>query len=100
MTQTQTTTLGTSATVRIADLDPSPTNPRKTFDAGGLKELAASISAQGIIQPLVVRPRPAAKGRYEIVAGERRWRAAQLAAIDAVPVIVRELTDGQALEIQ
>ncbi|MEW6037243.1 MAG: ParB/RepB/Spo0J family partition protein [Pseudomonadota bacterium] len=81
----------------IEHLEPSPFQPRKDFDPAKLRELADSISAQGIVQPIVVRP--AQPGRYQIVAGERRWRAAQLAGVREVPVVVREVPDQAALAI-
>ena len=76
---------------------PNPNNPRHHFDDEAIAELAVSIRAKGLLQPLMVRQRDA--GHYEIVAGERRWRAAQRAGIHEVPAIVRELSDGEALEI-
>ena len=69
--------------------------PRRTIHAEGIEELAQSIRAQGVIEPVIVRPRPA--GGYEIIAGERRWRAAQRAGLDAVPAIVRDVDDRQAV---
>lgn len=75
----------------------NPANPRKTFDDTALEELAGSIREKGLLQPIVVRPR--SDGEYEIVAGERRWRAAQRASIHDVPVLIRELSDAEALEI-
>ena len=78
-------------------LKPSATNPRKHFAEDDLEDLAKSIRDKGLLQPIVVRP--LAEGEYEIVAGERRWRAAQRAGIHDVPVLIRELTDGEALEI-
>ncbi|TCT05934.1 ParB/RepB/Spo0J family partition protein [Aquabacter spiritensis] len=81
----------------IAQVAASPRNPRRTFREEGLDELAASIREKGIIQPIVVRPM--APDRFEIVAGERRWRAAQRAGLHEVPVIVVELSDREALEI-
>ncbi len=87
---------GTYLEVDIHSLDPNPKQPRKTFDAERLEELAASIKQHGIVQPILVR----AKGeRYTIVAGERRWRAAQLAELKEVPVIVRAMDDQQLLEV-
>ncbi|GBE43294.1 chromosome-partitioning protein ParB [bacterium BMS3Bbin10] len=86
-------------TVAIEALKPSPLNPRASFEPRELKELAESIKARGLVQPIVVRPADGSGGGYEIVAGERRWRAAQAAALHDVPVIVRDLTDQQALEI-
>lgn len=73
--------------------------PRAYFDPEQLEELANSIREQGIVQPILVRPLPNEAGKYEIVAGERRWRAAQRAKLHEVPVIVRELSDAAALEI-
>lgn len=75
----------------------NPNNPRKHFGDSDLEDLARSIREKGLLQPLVVRPR--GDDSYEIVAGERRWRAAQRAAIHEVPVLIREMSDGQALEI-
>jgi ParB family transcriptional regulator, chromosome partitioning protein len=84
--------------VPIEYLSPNPLQPRKDFDHAALHELAISIRQRGVIQPLIVRP-AAAEGRYEIVAGERRWRAAQLAAVHLVPVIIRALSDQEVLEV-
>lgn len=75
----------------------SPNNPRKQFAEADLADLARSIKDKGLLQPIVVRPR--SQGDYEIVAGERRWRAAQQAGVHDVPVLIRELSDGEALEI-
>ncbi len=69
--------------------------PRRSMTDAGLEELAASIRAQGIMQPIVVRPRPA--GGYEIIAGERRWRACQLAGLDRIPVVVKDVPDDRAV---
>ena len=71
--------------------------PRRIVEESSLQELAQSVRARGIVQPIVVRP--AESGRYEIVAGERRWRAAQLAGLDEVPVVVRECSDGEAAAV-
>jgi ParB family chromosome partitioning protein len=78
---------------------PNPDQPRKRFDDEALEELAQSIRLKGIIQPLIVRPDPERPGGWQIVAGERRWRAAQRAPVHRVPVIVRELTDQEVLEV-
>jgi ParB family chromosome partitioning protein len=83
----------------VAWLRPNPRNPRKAFDAGDLGDLAASIREKGVVQPLLVRPVAGHQERYEIVAGERRWRAAQKAGLHEVPVIVREIADKEALEL-
>ncbi len=78
---------------------PNPTQPRRSFDQPALNELAESIREKGILQPIVVRPSPSEDGRYEIVAGERRWRAAQLAQLSTVPAIVRVFSDQEMLEV-
>ncbi len=83
----------------IESVYPNPDQPRRDFPRAALEELAASIREKGVIQPLIVRPRAAAPKTYEIVAGERRWRAAQLAMLHDVPVIVRDLTDTEVLEV-
>jgi ParB family chromosome partitioning protein len=77
---------------------PNPNQPRREFDEAALDELADSIRKKGVIQPLIVRVR-AEDGKYEIVAGERRWRAAQMAQLHELPVIVRDFTDAEVLEI-
>lgn len=82
------------------DLAPSPTNPRKTFPADKIAEMAESIRRHGILQPILVRPLPGEPGRYEIIAGERRWRAAQLAERALVPVLIRHLSDQETVEFQ
>jgi len=84
-------------TVPVAFLRPNPHNPRRTFSDDALADLAASIREKGVVQPLVVRE--SGGGMFEIVAGERRWRAAQKAGLHDVPVVVRNLTDREALEI-
>ncbi len=83
----------------IGALSPNPDQPRRSFDQEALNELAASIRAKGVIQPLIVRPKPSRPNEYEIVAGERRWRAAQIARIHEVPVLIRDLSDLEVLEI-
>jgi ParB family chromosome partitioning protein len=87
---------GTRA-IAIEDVFPSTAQPRKTFDDARLEELAASIRTQGIIQPLVVRVR--AGGGYELIAGERRWRAAQKAGLHEVPAVIRDVAPAQAFEM-
>lgn len=77
-------------------LDPSPFQPRGPLVQESLEELAASLRAHGVLQPLLVRRHPQQPGRFEIVAGERRWRAAQLAGLTEVPVLVRDLSDRDA----
>ena len=83
----------------IGSLRPNPRNPRRTFAAAELEELAASLRERGIIQPIVVRPVRGAADGYEIIAGERRWRAAQRAGLHDVPVVVVEATDAEALQL-
>src|SRR5262245_22461995 len=87
---------GEQRLLSIDQLHPSGLNPRKDFDTAELVDLAQSIRAKGLVQPIIARPDPA--GGYEIVAGERRWRAAQKAAVHTVPVIVRDLTDQEVAE--
>jgi ParB family transcriptional regulator, chromosome partitioning protein len=82
--------------VALGRIKPSPLQPRKDFTIEALQELAASIKEQGIVQPLIVRERDA---HYELIAGERRWRAAQLLHLDEVPIIVREADDRTVLEL-
>ena len=82
-------------TLPIGDLQPGKYQPRTRMDPGSLDDLAASITAQGLIQPISVRP--VASGRYEIIAGERRWRASQIAGLTEVPVLIREIPDDAAL---
>lgn len=86
-----------SDTLRLNDIEPNKEQPRKTFDEKSLQELASSIERNGILQPLLVRPMT--DGSYQLVAGERRWRAARIAGLTEVPVVVKELSDEQAMEI-
>jgi ParB family chromosome partitioning protein len=89
---------GEQRMVSIAEVKSSPLNPRKDFRDDELVELAESIRTKGLVQPIVVRPNGMAGG-YEIVAGERRWRAAQKAGLHTIPVIIREVTDRELLEL-
>jgi ParB family chromosome partitioning protein len=89
---------GEQRMVSIAEVKSSPLNPRKDFRDDELAELAESIRTKGLVQPIVVRPNGMAGG-YEIVAGERRWRAAQKAGLHTIPVIIREVTDRELLEL-
>ena len=84
-------------TLQISEIIPNRDQPRKTFDEAALEELADSIRQHGVLQPLLVRPLPS--GGYQLVAGERRWRASRLAKLTEVPVIIRELTDTEAMEL-
>ena len=83
--------------IPIDMIDPSPNQPRQSFDEESLLALAGSIRAQGVIQPVLVRP--LANGRYELIAGERRWRASQLAELDSIPAIVRRHDNAASLEL-
>jgi ParB family chromosome partitioning protein len=78
---------------------PNPEQPRRTFGADELSELAASIGERGVLQPILVRPMPGAAGDYQIIAGERRWRAAQQAGLRAIPALVRDLADQEVMEV-
>jgi len=84
-------------TLPVDVMGPSPFQPRRAMDQDLLQELANSIAQRGILQPLLVRPTPGAAGSYQIIAGERRWRAAQLARLHDVPVLVRDLSDADAM---
>ncbi len=86
-------------TVPVEFISPNPRNPRRTFADAELEDLASSLKQHGIVQPVVVRPSKSAPGRYEIIAGERRWRAAQRAGLPNIPVIVRDVDDRMALEL-
>lgn len=85
--------------VPIDLLVPNPRNPRKTFDESDLSDLSASIKDRGVVQPILVRRQPGSDSVYEIIAGERRWRAAQKAGLHDVPVVVRDVDDREALEL-
>ena len=84
-------------TLPLREIEPDPGQPRKTFDDETLAELSASIAKHGLLQPIAVRPKPS--GGYLIVAGERRWRASRMAGLTEVPVIVKDVTDEQAMEL-
>ena len=86
-----------SVTLKISEIEPNRSQPRKEFDEKALSELAESISKHGLLQPLLVRPLPL--GGYQIVAGERRYRACRMAGITELPVIIRELGDTETMEI-
>lgn len=90
--------LGGGATqLKLSEIEPNRDQPRKTFDEPALMELADSIAAHGVIQPLLVRP--LSGGGYQLVAGERRWRAARMAGLSAVPVVIREMNDTETMEL-
>lgn len=86
-----------TVTLKISEIEPNRAQPRREFDEKALAELADSISVHGVLQPLLVRP--IAGGGYQIVAGERRWRASRMAGLTEVPVVIRELTDGETMEL-
>tara|TARA_Y100001960_G_C14727957_1_gene855929 strand:+ start:887 stop:1771 length:885 start_codon:yes stop_codon:yes gene_type:complete len=98
-TQVKTEIIRENNTMKISDLAPSEVQPRSVFDEDALLQLAASIKEQGVLQPLVVRKSKSGQTDYEIIAGERRWRASKLAGLTEVPVIVKELSDEKALEV-
>lgn len=84
-------------TLKISEMEPNRTQPRKDFSDEAMAELADSISRHGVLQPLLVRP--LAGGGYQIVAGERRWRACRMAGVSEVPVVIRELSDSEVMEL-
>lgn len=88
---------GGAVTLRLNDIEPNRDQPRKDFDEAALNELAASIEKHGLLQPIIVRP--LASGNYQIIAGERRWRACRIAELSEVPVIIKELDDRQYMEV-
>jgi len=85
--------------VPVEFISPNPRNPRRSFADAELEDLAASLKQHGIVQPVVVRPSKIQAGHYEIIAGERRWRAAQRAGMTSIPVIVRDVDDRMSLEL-
>jgi ParB/RepB/Spo0J family partition protein len=90
-------TAGAIRRIPVERVDPNPNQPRLSFDEGTLHELAASIREHGILQPILVRPGEA--GRYQLIAGERRWRASKIAGLAEVPAMIEEIDDETALEI-
>jgi len=91
------TTNGGLVNLAISAIEPHPEQPRRRFDEEALEELASSIAARGVIQPVIVRPLPG--GRYQLVAGERRWRAAQRARLHEIPALVRELGERDVMAL-
>lgn len=83
--------------LRINDLEPNRTQPRQSFDDGAMTELADSIAQHGVLQPILVRP--LLSGGYQIVAGERRWRASRMAGLTTVPAVIRDLTDSEVMQL-
>lgn len=90
-------TLNGLASLPVSAIEPHPEQPRRHFDESALDELAASIAARGVIQPVIVRPH--GNGRYQLVAGERRWRAAQRAQLHEIPALVRDLTEREVMAL-
>lgn len=97
MLENNTDSMVSTDTLAINDIIPNKEQPRKTFDETALQELSDSIAQHGVLQPLLVRP--LTTGGYQLVAGERRWRASRLAGLKEVPVIIKELSDTEAMEI-
>ena len=97
MLENNTDSMVSTSTLNINEITPNKEQPRKTFDETALEELADSIRQHGVLQPLLVRP--LTSGGYQLVAGERRWRASRLAELKEVPVIIKELSDTDAMEI-
>jgi ParB family transcriptional regulator, chromosome partitioning protein len=85
--------------IPLSDIAPNPNQPRRDFDDAGLESLAQSIKTNGVLAPILVRPKREGPAHYEIIAGERRWRAAKLAGERTIPALVRESKDGQAIEL-
>ena len=85
--------------ISVAKLSPNPLQPRRNFDEAALRDLTNSIQEKGVLQPLIVRPYSEKNGTFEIVAGERRWRAAQRAQVHEVPVVVRNFTEEEAFAV-
>jgi ParB family transcriptional regulator, chromosome partitioning protein len=91
--------IGPTSELPIDIIVPNPRQPRRTFAEAELQELAESIRARGVLQPILVRPDPERAGQYEIVAGERRWRAARRAGLQQIPAVIRDMDDREMLEI-
>ena len=88
---------GSAATLSVNEITPNRAQPRKIFDEEALAELAQSITSHGVLQPLLVRP--LADGTYQLIAGERRWRTSRMAGLTEVPVVIREMSDSEAMEL-
>ncbi len=88
---------GSTVTLGINEIEPNREQPRKYFDEEALSELSESIALHGVIQPLLVRP--ISDGGYQLIAGERRWRASRMAGLTQVPVVIKEMTDSEAMEL-
>ncbi len=90
---------GTATTLRVAEVEPRSDQPRKQFDREALEALADSIAAYGVLQPILVRPNPNFEGTYEIIAGERRWRASKMAGLTEIPAVILDGDDQKAAQI-
>ena len=88
---------GGAVTIRLSEIEPNRNQPRKEFDKASLSELADSIAEHGLLQPILVRPLP--DGGYQIVAGERRWRASRMAGLSEIPAVIRELSERDAAQL-
>ena len=88
---------GSAVKLKLNEIEPNRDQPRKTFDETALSELAESIATHGVIQPLLVRPMT--DGSYQLIAGERRWRASRMAGLTEVPVVIKEMSDSEAMEL-
>lgn len=88
-----------ATTLRIADIEPRKDQPRKTFDQVPLEQLADSIASLGVLQPIIVRENPLLQGNYEIIAGERRWRAAKMAGLNEIPAVILDSDDFKAAQV-
>ncbi len=85
--------------IHLRDIRPNPAQPRRTFSEHELEELSRSIKTRGVLQPILLRPDPDAPQKYQIVAGERRWRAAQMAGLETIPAVVRNIDELELLEV-
>lgn len=92
-------TVAVSNEISINDIEANPAQPRRDFDAASLRELSESIKLRGVLQPILVRPSPKAANRYQIIAGERRWRAARAAGLETIPATVRDADELELLEV-
>ena len=90
---------GAAEMIRISSIDPRHDQPRKTFEREALESLADSIAAYGVLQPIIVRENPAAEGTYEIIAGERRWRAAKMAGLSEIPAVIFDGDELRAAQV-
>ena len=90
---------GAAEMIRVSAIDPRHDQPRKTFEREALESLADSIAAYGVLQPIIVRENPSAEGTYEIIAGERRWRAAKMAGLSEIPAVIYDGDDLRAAQV-